>query len=115
MAWTLADLIAEVRQIVQDKANTRYDDNVVRRAAQIGISEVRRLRPDFFFKALHDPLPDLVQADLATPIPLPEFLRASLTTFTAGWIELADSQFEDDARALGLMKILAGSISRVIA
>ena len=114
MAWTLNDLIVEVRQIVQDKADTRYDDSTVRRAAQIALSEVRRMRPDYFYSSLHDPVPDLVQAPLTTTIPLPEFLRGSLTAFTAGWIELADSQFEDDARAIGLLKLLSASIMRVI-
>lgn len=110
--WRVSDLLLEVRQIVQDRSGTRYREEDVRRAAQVALSELRRLRPDYFFGTLREPLPDLITADPATPIPVPEFLRGPVTAFTAGWIELADSQFEDDNRAIGLMKLLSGSVMR---
>lgn len=115
MAWTTGQLTAEVRNIVQDKHDTRYSDERILQAAQTALSEVRRLRPDYFFDRMREDLPDLVATGLADPdtiIPLPGFLRSPMTAFTAGWVELVDDQFTDDGRALGLMKILAGSLMR---
>lgn len=113
--WTAASLIEETRHILQDVGGDRYTDRRILQAAQTTISEVRRLRPDYFTGALRDPLPDFITEGTAvptTPVPLPELLRMPVTTFCAGWCELADDQYQDDSRAVALMRLLAMSITR---
>lgn len=119
MSWTALDLVTEVRAILQDKAETRYTDEKILRSLGMVYAEVRRVRPDYFVNGLRVALPKLpawsTEGNLtegAAPILLPEQIRALVTMYIAGFVELADTQFTDDKRAVGLMSSLGQALGR---
>jgi hypothetical protein len=121
MSWTALDLVTEVRAILQDKAETRYTDERILRSLGMVYAEVRRVRPDYFVNGLRAALPVLptwsTEGQLTQPtlvIFLPEQIRALVTMYVAGFVELADTQYTEDKRAVGLMSSLGQALGRPV-
>lgn len=102
-----SEVIRLARDILQDtRVNEyRYTEASLRDIYNLGIREVRRVRPDFFMLASDGPLPVLTDvSDLDTTlVNIPDWSINSLVMFIAGYAELRDDQFTVDARAATLL------------
>lgn len=101
------EVIRLARDILQDTRvdEYRYNEQSLRDIYNLGIREVRRVRPDFFMLSPAGPLPVLTdQSDLDTTlVALPDWSINALVMFIAGYAELRDDQFTVDARAATLL------------
>jgi hypothetical protein len=97
----VADIIAGVRDIIQDLDTTRYKDDSLIRAINQAVLEIRRVRPDYFIGAYHVPVTQY--SALTSEIQLPETCMPSLVKYVAGWAELRDDEYTTDGRAAALL------------
>lgn len=97
---TVADYVVEVRRLIQDTvAPYRYSDANMVSALNMGLLEVRRLRPDLFVGlGLRKDVPDFTAVG-AQDVPMDPQYRASLVYYMAGQTQLMDEETTQDARA----------------
>jgi hypothetical protein len=97
----VSDLMAAVRDVLQDDDADRYSDARLLRGLNLGILDLRRVRPDHFIGRYSEPT---WQASALTDVfPLPEVVVPSLVKYVSGWVELADDEYTQDGRAAGLL------------
>jgi hypothetical protein len=97
----VSDLIFQTREVLQDMAGDRYTDDRIIRALNLGVLDLRRVRPDVFIGRYHEPT---FQATLPGEVfPLPSEIVPSLIKYMAGWVELADDEYTNDGRAAALL------------
>jgi len=81
-----------------------------------GLYELKRLRPDIWLSSLTFPVTDLPRyvddpVDLATALPFNTMFYQPLVLYVAGYAELRDDEFTQDARAATLLKSFAVQLS----
>lgn len=97
----VADIIATVRDILQDQDVERYDDPSLLRALTMSITDLRRIRPDYFIGRFQQPIQP-VRA-LSETIDLPMQVYSPLIEYTAGMAEMRDDEFTTDGRAQSML------------
>ena len=105
MIFTIDTVIARAREILQDPLQDRYSNVRLMEALNLGLSAMRRVRPDI--PALWEPITGFpfTTSDLGRGLVLPvdaQFLEP-LVAYVAGYTELADDEFAVDGRANTLM------------
>ena len=116
MNLTIDDAILEARRILGD-SNTdvgyRYSEDMLVRALNSALLEMRRLRPDLFRSYYGVGLTQYTTSDLSssTALPINEMYMPPLAAFMAGWIELSDDEFTVDNRAGILLQRFAQQLT----
>ena len=99
---TLDDVFARARELLQDTDAERYPDTRLLGAANMGLTQMARIRPD---------MTTLVATSLflpsdvghAKPLPIDWTFFGSLVEFVVGWCQAADDEFAVDQRAAALL------------
>lgn len=116
MAASLADVITEVRGVLQDldPANYRYGLDRIVSAYNSALREIARVRPDVFVGGYSVPVPTAVYATTLDPttvvFPLPEWMIIPVSNYIVGRISLSDDEFVLDGRAMTLMQAFTQSL-----
>lgn len=94
-------LLDTVRDTLQDLKGVRYKSDSLIRALNLGILEIRRVRPDYFIGQYTAPTAQvLAESD---EVPVPEICVPSLVLYTAGFAEMRDDEYTADGRAAAFM------------
>lgn len=97
---TVADYLSSARTLLQDTlAPYRYPDADLVNALNLGVLEVRRLRPDLVKPYFKTSLPTYSVASTATAVPFDPQYRVSLLYYICGHVQLRDDENLQDARA----------------
>lgn len=103
----VGSLVMRVRETLQDVDDRdRYTDARIIEALNLGILDLRRLRPDAFIGRYSEPTYQ-IGTDQTLPFDLPEIYIPPLVAYAVGWIETADDEYADDGRAVAMMKKFA--------
>lgn len=97
----VSDILASVRDVLMDVEGARYTDARLIRGLNIGLREVRSLRPDMFIGRFSQPVWQASSADEL--FDAPEATIPPLVKYTAGWADMADDEYANDGRASALM------------
>lgn len=105
---TIGGYLVEARSLLQDQnVPYRYPDADLVRALNIGLQEVRRLRPDLLLPAFVIPwFDDAATIDTtfkATAVPFEPMYRSALIYYIVGRAQLRDDENTTDARAGSLL------------
>jgi hypothetical protein len=125
MAKTWANLITEVRVLLQDTDGDRWSDDVLLAKLNRALQELGRVRPDAFYDRWNvdeivipevfatDPTPDSdvtvfdpeedSDVPLTAEIDIPMMFYPPLVYFVAASAELVEDEFTNDGRAITLM------------
>lgn len=111
MAKTIQDILDEARVYIQDEIEPyRYSDEDLVDYLNNGISEIRRIRPDFFVGLFYSDLPQFTISDLGEDYPLDEQTNTAITYFVAGNAALRDDEHVNDGRAAGLLGLFQAKL-----
>ena len=100
---TVADYLAQARSLLQDLvAPYRYSDSELVDYLNMGLLEVRKLRPDLML-ATPTNVPSYSAFAQATSVAMDPQYRVALLYFTAGQAQLRDQEEVSDARALAFI------------
>jgi hypothetical protein len=104
MARTVQAVLDRAREILNDKAGTRYLDDELCNYVRDAMVDARYIRPDLFVGVYLTPLPDtLVPSD---PFPLSDQFFAVVGEYLVGMAELRDDEWAVDGRAATLRSTL---------
>jgi len=102
MSKKVSDVIKQARYILNDEARPhRYTELELVSHVNNCVSEVKRIRPDYFEGAQDNDLPILVSTDL---LPIDSLLFNPIVFYTAGMAELADDEHVNSGRAAGVLQ-----------
>lgn len=99
-----SDVIARVRDIVQDEDGVRYTDAELLRYISDAQRRGRSVRPDLFVGSYGDPILEIT--DVNTDLYLPDQFVEATALFVAGRAEIRDDEFAVDGRAAQLVGAL---------
>ena len=113
MAKTIQEILDEARVLIQDtvEGSYRHPDEELVDYLNNGISEIRRIRPDYFINSFDAALPQFTTADLASDYPLDEQTNTAIVYFVAGNASLQDDENVLDGRASGLLSIFSAKLT----
>jgi hypothetical protein len=101
---TIGDLFSDVRYTVQDTSSDRYTDTDLVMMFNSALREARAKRPDLFLSmGLLNALPVYTSSDVGVAFPLDVAAWPAFQYYIAGRLEMADSTFADNQRAVVLM------------
>ena len=104
MARTLGDVVARVRDIVQDSVEPkRYADAFLLRHMDSALLEVRRIRPDLFNDDITSDPANLTAQSLSAGFPLPEHYLPPVVAYVAGMCDLIEEEYASEGRAAALL------------
>ncbi len=107
---TVADYLRETRILLQDFVEPyRYPDAALLRVLNMGLQEVRRLRPDLLRRYLRTSLP--VYATPEQQVDLEEQYRLPLVWFMTGYAQLQDDEDVQDQRAAGFVAMFQNTLT----
>jgi hypothetical protein len=102
------DVLDHARDILQDHDEDRYTNESLIRCLNAALTELRRLRPDFWIGRYYEAsIAVTVETD---EIQLPVFMFSPLVDFVAGRAELRDDEFTTDGRAVALMAMFKQAV-----
>lgn len=98
---TVQDYITAARTLLQDTVNSpyRYSSDDLVNALNMGILEVRRLRPELMRSYFRTSLPSYSSSSLSTSVAMDPMYRNALLYFICGQAQLRDDEATQDARA----------------
>jgi hypothetical protein len=98
---TVQDYLDSARTLLQDTVNSpyRYSNADLVNALNLGILEIRRLRPDLMRAYLRTSLPSYSTSSLSTTVALDVMYRTALLYYICGQAQLRDDETNQDARA----------------
>lgn len=97
---TVADYISSARTLLQDTVSPyRYPDADLVNALNMGLLEVRRLRPDLVKSYFRAAIPTYSAGSTGTTVPFDPQYRVSLLYYICGQAQLRDDEATQDARA----------------
>lgn len=112
MAFTVADVVKQAREFIQDLGmefdydGDRHTDAKLIRYLNSALADAYRVRPDLFFPGVHDRvIPGFEVSDIAaeTPIGIEDTYFTALADYVAGTVALGDDEFTEGARATALL------------
>lgn len=104
----VADILASVRDVLQDLEGVRYKDDSLLRGLSMAVYDLRRARPDYFIGTFDTVLQPVRSID--EELPLPAELLPSFVKYVAGWAEMRDDEYTADGRAASLMQAFSVDI-----
>ena len=105
MAYTVEDVIARARNLVQDKEpEYRYDDDLYIAYLNDALNETRRMRPDLYISTDGVVTP-LDISNLDDLFPLDDQYFSVLVSYVASMISLEDDKFMPEGKGMQLMAI----------
>lgn len=113
MSFSVDDVLAAARDLLQDDEKVRYNDVRLIRALNLAISNMRRVRPDIV--ALWQSIPNYPYTSGTVGggvlLPVDDQFFDPLVSFVAGWVEMADDEFTIDNRANTLITRFSSQIT----
>lgn len=113
MAFTVKDLVHQVRDAIQDKGLSedytdpdRHTDAEIIRCANLAIADAFRLRPDLFYGYLvEQDIPSVTTDQIASGIEFPVHgtYFSAFVDHVAGTLSMSDDEFSKDGRAVTLL------------
>lgn len=98
---TVQDYIDRARVLLLDEvAPYRYPTADLVENLNMGILEVRRLRPDVLFPYLRTTLPDFNTGAMSTVVPIDPQYRVAFVYYICGQAQLRDDENVQDSRAV---------------
>lgn len=114
MARTIQDILNEARDYIQDTDTEvqRYSDADLIAYLNNGITEIRRIRPDFFVNSYDNALPRFTTSTLTEDWPLEDQTDTAIAYFVAGSAALRDDENVLDGRASGLLTLFSTKLTK---
>ena len=113
MSRTLADAIAQARQVLQDqKEPYRYPTADLVRYYNNALDQVRRYRPDLYMKFVGKEKPSYAASDTAQPFPLDPMYFEPVVYYMAGYCSARDDEFVTGERFSALMNGFLSQLTR---
>lgn len=107
---TVSDYVTNARVLLQDTIVVyRYSDATILQALNLGILEMRRVRPDLFMSNFAS-IPSYSAVD-STAVNIDLQYRPALLYFIVGYIEITNSEEGQDARGAALMDRFMGQLT----
>lgn len=99
---TVQEYLTRARVLLQDEyaGAYRYSDDVLVEGMNLGLLEMRRLRPDMFLSQLRlGTVPEYSSGSLATDVAVDNQYRVALLYYIVGHAQLQDGEDPTDERA----------------
>jgi hypothetical protein len=97
---TVADYVRDARVLLQDTvADYRYSDSELVEALNLGLLEIRRLRPELVRSYFRTSLPTYSSTAMSTAVLMDYQYRVPLLYYICGHAQLRDDENTQDARA----------------
>lgn len=97
---TVADYIADARVLLQDTVpDYRYSDAELVENLNLGLLEMRRLRPDLMMSTFRSTIPKYSSSSPSTAVACDPQYRVALVYYICGQAQLRDDEATQDARA----------------
>lgn len=97
---TVADYVRDARVLLQDTvAEYRYPDAELVENLNLGLLEIRRLRPELLRSYFRTAIPSFTSTAMAAAVPLDYQYRVALLYYICGQAQLRDDEATQDARA----------------
>jgi hypothetical protein len=97
---TVADYISNARVLLQDTVATyRYSDAELVGSLNLGLLEMRRLRPELMRSYFRTSIPTFSSTTTGASVPLDPQYRVALLYYICGNAQLRDDENTQDARA----------------
>lgn len=104
MLSTVADYLREARVLLQDTVEEyRYSTDSLISALNMGLLEIRRLRPELVRSYFKTGVPSFSSVDTTETVLMDEQYRMSLLYYICGMAQLRDDEDTQDQRAAGFM------------
>lgn len=99
---TVGEYVSEARALLQDTATVkRYADTALKFALAMGVSQIKRVRPDLFIGIT---VPVLASTTVDTQaLALDEPYRMALLSFVVGYVNLREEEGGNEQRAAMFM------------
>lgn len=112
MDYTLDQIVADARAILQDQDADRYADQRFITAINLALSTMRSARPDI--TSIRNTIQDFpyttIDLGMDKVLPLSHQFAPAVVSYVAGWVELADDEFTVDGRAAMLLSNFSASL-----
>lgn len=100
---TVADYLSHARSLLQDAVEPyRYPDDDVVENLNLGLLEIRKLRPDLMLSTPSN-VPSYSASSPTTTVAIDQQYRMPLLYYTVGQTQLRDVEETNDARASSLL------------
>lgn len=97
---TVADYVRDARVLLQDTVATyRFADSELVEALNLGLLEIRRLRPELMRGYFNTAIPTFTSANMTAAVPLDYQYRVALLYYVCGNAQLRDDENTQDQRA----------------
>lgn len=97
---TVADYVRDARVLLQDTiADYRYSDSELVEALNLGLLEMRRLRPELVRSYFSSSIPTFSSTAMTAAVPVDYQYRVALLYYICGQAQLRDDESTQDARA----------------
>lgn len=113
---TVGDYVQSARTLLQDEVEEyRYSTASLIDALNIGLMEIRRMRPDIMKAYYRTAIPTYTTSDTSTAVPLTDMYRSALLYYICGQAQMRDDEATQDARAGAFMQKFVGQLLTVAA
>src|SRR5688572_6247731 len=99
---TLDEYTDRIKLLANDVDGVRYGAEAYVQAVNVGVLEAFRIRPDFYREG-EDAVPSFTVEAPDADIDFPKQYAMHLIVFCVGWLELIDSEGNEDQRAAALI------------
>jgi hypothetical protein len=97
---TVADYVRDARVLLQDTvADYRYSDAELVENLNLGLMEIRRLRPELVRAYFRTTIPSYSSTAMSATVPMDQQYRVSLLYYICGQAQLRDDENTQDSRA----------------
>lgn len=97
---TVADYVRDARVLLQDGSQPyRYSDSEIVENINLGLLEMRRLRPELLRSYFSSTIPTFSAGAQTTSVPVDPMYRVALLYYVCGHTQLRDDEGTQDARA----------------
>lgn len=101
---TVQDYVDRARVLLLDQVDPyRYPTDDLVEALNMGILEVRRLRPDVVKAYLRTTLPDFSSSNLSALVPIDPQYRVAFIYYICGQAQLRDDENNQDSRSAAFL------------
>lgn len=106
----VSDFLTEVKNLVQDVDAVRYSAERYFTGLNVALSEAYRVRPDFFRSQPWNTIPQYSTGDENDVLIWPAMYKQALLLYMTGYLELTDSEGNEDARAAALLQSFVANL-----